>query len=286
MTPKMYYQLTVSVTPEISEWVSTFLFERGCLGIVEQGDQLSSYFDHPVSINVILDNLCTYLNDVHPQARENYHINISVKEIKDCDWNAEWKKSLSLIHVDESTVIKPTWVEYPRDNKVVIELDPEMAFGSGEHPTTRMTLTLIHQHITSENRFLDIGTGTGILAIAALMYGAREAFACDIDPVAAHTTQRNRVKNRVSPLYVYTGTLEAVRPDVKFDMIAANLNRSEIIKLLPAVSNRLNAGNRCFLSGILDTEHEMIVEACDRVGLCVSNVLSEQEWLAFETQKI
>ncbi|MBN1560598.1 50S ribosomal protein L11 methyltransferase [candidate division KSB1 bacterium] len=286
MKAQDFLQIRVQVHSEIADVVSNFLFENGAYGIAEQENDLLAYFDGSIKEEDLLRPLFTYLNSLRELVKTDFDIVVATEIVPQRDWSEEWKKTLHPVRITENMVVKPSWLDPPAPAPpVLIEIDPEMAFGSGGHSTTRMMLRLIEKNVHSAITLLDVGTGSGILAIAALMLGADTAFAFDIDAIAAQTARRNADKNGVSGrFYAFAGTLDAVR-DQHFDLILANINRTQILKMLKRLYELLAPGGLCLLSGILDSEEEMIRNACRQSGLTIETSLSEQEWLAFETRK-
>ncbi len=281
-----FIKICVDVNPDIREAVANYLFESGAAGLVEDNNELHAYFDHSFDEDLIISQIMTYLTSLRDLLDSGFDIVVSSEKVPHRDWNAEWKSSLQPIAITDNILIKPTWVDAPDPHPpIIIEIDPEMAFGSGEHSTTKLTLQLIEEHLLPESRVLDIGTGTGILAIGALKLGASQVIGFDIEAVAAHTAFRNAEKNGVSDRFQsYAGTLDAI-PNGPFDMITANVNRLQIIKMLPHMYNVLADDGVCLISGILDIEEQMIINACLDHHLVVKDVRREQEWLAFETRK-
>lgn len=285
MEPTYYYQIRINTIPDIVEPLSNFLFECGATGVLEQHDSILGYFSAQADDAELLGAISRYLHDLRDMLNVDLVINITFEVIENRDWNAEWKKSWHSIRVSDSILVKPTWEPTPTPAPpVVIEIDPEMAFGSGEHSTTKLMLQLIERHIHPEQTLLDIGTGTGILSIGALMLGAQSAVGLDIDPIAAHTAKTNALRNHVADRFaVFAGTLDALK-DTTFDVIAANVNRSVILKMLPDMCRHLKPHGLCLLSGILHDEERMIREACHAHHLSVLSVQKGKEWLAFETR--
>ncbi len=142
------------------------------------------------------------------------------RELKEADWANAWKSFHPVQHLGERIVLKPTWREYqPQPHELVIELDPGMAFGTGQHPSTRLCLLALERHVRAGMRVLDVGTGSGILAILAAKLGASEVFACDIDPVAVDVARENIMLNQVSDkVHLGTGSLGHwdYAPDARF----------------------------------------------------------------------
>ncbi len=286
MKTKYFLEVRVQVTPETSEAISDFLFGLGAAGIVEDNDELAAFFDEPFDEKNIRHSSSTYLHSLQELLTSNFPISIKTNVLENRDWNAEWKKRLKPLVVSDNILIKPTWVEMPSPPpSIVLEIDPQMAFGSGEHATTRLTLQLVEKNILPNCRVLDVGTGTGILAIGALKLGAAMVYGFDTDPICPPTAQRNAHKNRVGERFkTFVGAIDSVRLD-PFDMIMANVNRSQIINMLPQLNALLAYDGALIISGILDCEEQIMSEACVNEKLQIIEIRREQEWLAFETRK-
>ena len=283
---KIWLQMTIPVSDETSELVSSFLFESGANGVLEGESTLTVFFPSPFSAEILSQRVRNYLDELQGLGLCFPSQSILTKEIRDRDWNAEWKKSYGMTKISDRILIRPSWEKPPQDSpECTIEIDPEMAFGTGTHATTSLTLQLLERGIHGNERILDFGTGTGILSIAAVKLGAKKAIALDIDPVAAKTAFHNVMKNNVSrQIHIFSGSLEAVAK-AKFDIIVANVNRGVILKFLPFMSELLDDGGKIILSGILDREETMIRDALGTCGLQVLQLTARDEWLAFEVEK-
>lgn len=281
-----FLKICLALNSDVGEALSNFLFECGALGIIENENELEAYFNGSLKAESILTPLKRYMHSLQAVLSRDIDISISTERIPQRDWNAEWKNSLRPIFVTENILVKPSWTQLSTPvPRIVLEIDPEMAFGSGEHATTKLTLRLIEKNVQPHSTLLDVGTGTGILAIAALKLGAHRAYAFDIDPIAAQTAWRNAQKNGVSRnFFVFAGMHTAIRQH-HFDLIAANVSRLQIVSLLPHFADLLVSNGLCLLSGLLEGEEQMIRSACRENGFAVQIVLREQEWLAFETRK-
>ncbi len=284
METRYYVQAQVSTIPDSVEPVSNFLFELGSTGVMEQENSLVAYFPAQHE-SELADKISRYVHELYDLLDVDAPINITVDTLENRDWNAEWKNRWHSLRISDTILIKPSWEPNPKNPPpVVIEIDPEMAFGSGEHSTTKLTLQLVERHISPEKTMLDVGTGTGILSIAALMLGAKQAFGFDIDPIASKTALKNATANGVGErFFTFAGTIEAIHHKT-FDMIAANVNRSQILGMLPLLHQRLKPGGYRLLSGILDSEEEVIRRACALQNLQIISVQKDKEWLAFETR--
>jgi len=228
-----------------------------------------------------------------------------VREIPETDWAEAWKAHYRPLRVGRRLLITPTWLAAeaePNPGDVVIELDPGMAFGSGLHPSTRLCLRLLEQHLRAGDRVLDLGSGSGILAIAAAKLGAAAILARDIDPVAVEVAQENVTANGVAgSVRVELGSLphhkqrsEQAGPGVSeeagspqtWDLILVNILANVIIVLLEQGLARLLApGGRLILAGIILPRAGAVEAALQAHGLAVSERRQEGDWLALLVQR-
>lgn len=212
----------------------------------------------------------------------------------DSEWLYKWQEYFKPARVGERIVVKPSWEEYtPAEGDLVIEMDPGMAFGSGLHETTSMCIRALEKCVVKDNsggahsagRVLDVGTGTGILAIAAVMLGADEALGIDIDTDAVRVAEENIAHNGLSDrITVQYGDLtEGV--DYTADIITANLMADLVIRLTPAAAEHLVEGGVYITSGILDTKEETVSGAIRDAGFIIEQVLHDGEWCAVIARK-
>lgn len=200
------------------------------------------------------------------------------------DWARKWKDGLAPRRVTDRLVVKPTWTEWEAEpGQIVLDVDPQMAFGTGEHATTRGCLRLLDSVVREGDRVLDVGSGSAILAIAAVRLGAREAVAVEYDPDANLNARENVEQNGV------VGRVEIVeamadppllREMGRFDLLLANILSSVIRPLLPAFRESLGGSSdgRLIVSGILRTEHADVVRDAEAAGFRVERVDEEEEW--------
>ena len=200
--------------------------------------------------------------------------------IADEDWSENWKKYYQPFNVGNRLAVRPCWLEYEPENRAVIELEPGAAFGTGLHETTLMCLQLCDSLATEGIRALDIGCGTGILAIGALLLGAQSALLVDRDEVAVaaarHNIERNRCTDRA---IVWQGDL-ADGVDGKYDLIFANIVADAVIRLLPDAKNLLAEGGSIITSGIILEREQDVARAAEANGLVISERLNKGEWVA------
>lgn len=201
------------------------------------------------------------------------------------NWNVFWEKSLVPVTAGPF-LIKPTWADAPADHdaRFVLEIDPKMSFGTGHHASTRLALCLLAKAARGGERVLDAGTGTAVLAIAAVRLKAASVLAFDTDARvlenAAENIEHNRVADRVE---VRAGTLTEVVPESGFDLILANINRNALSEMLPSFREKLNPGGRVILAGLLLSDRTPLLKhACE---LSVEEEMTENEWWAVRLRK-
>lgn len=181
------------------------------------------------------------------------------------DWANNWKKYFKPVKVSERIVVKPTWEEYhPQKGEMVLDMDPGMAFGTGTHQTTILCIQALERFVFPGCCVLDIGCGTGILAIASLLLGAQHAVAVDIDPNAVRIARDNAVQNGVfSRMDVVQGNL-LDRVEGKYDLVIANIIADAVIELSSCVKHYLNKGGVFVASGIILDRLDDVLEALKR----------------------
>ena len=202
--------------------------------------------------------------------------------IEPVDWNAEWEASLQAVEAGHF-VVAPSWAEAPEGGgRHVLRVDPKMSFGTGYHPSTRLCLRLLSEPgaVAPGARVLDVGTGTGVLAFAALRLGAARALGVDTDPWSVTNATENADLNKLAEHFeVREGSVEVVPPGA-YDLILANILRSVILPLLPDLAGRLAPGATLVLAGLLRSESAEVEAALERVGLAIVSEAGEAEWWA------
>jgi len=206
--------------------------------------------------------------------------------LKDTDWSEKWKKGLKPIKVKYrgfSVTVKPTWHKLKRSpGEILIDIDPGMAFGTGGHATTKMCLKSILRLVKSAllpkgPSILDVGTGTGVLAIAAVKLGFKKAAGTDIDKVALKVARKNASLNKTK-LSLSAKDLSGVPG--KYDLVAANILAGELTRLSRSLNDRIKPGGFLILSGILDSEQTAIPISFSAIGLQKAFSFKEKEWVA------
>ncbi len=213
---------------------------------------------------------------------------ITVDETEDIDWINNWKQYFHQFYIDDLLVI-PSWEEVkPEDaDKMILHIDPGTAFGTGMHETTQLCIRQIKKHLTPETVMLDVGTGSGILGILALMYGAKSVVGTDLDPCAIEATKENMEANNINPedFEVLIGNIiteKEIQDQVgyeKYDIVAANILADVLVPLTPVIVNQMKPGAYYITSGIIQGKEELVQEAMKAAGLEIDAVTYQGEWV-------
>ncbi len=206
---------------------------------------------------------------------------VTYKSVQEEDWANAWKAYFKPERIGERTVVKPTWEPYtPQPDDLVIEIDPGMAFGTGGHATTALCIRLLERYVRPGMRVIDVGTGSGILAVQAARLGAAGVQALDCDTVAVAAAEENVALNRLEDRVRVRRSDFLSAAEGRADLIVANLVADSILRLTPQAGAYLE-GERLFLaSGIIDTRKDEIVEALSRAGFAVLEEQERDGWVA------
>ncbi len=209
---------------------------------------------------------------------------LAVKKLAEEDWANAWRAHYQVHRVGKRLVIKPSWQEYqPRAGDVVIELDPGMAFGTGLHPTTQLCLRALERFVQPGMRVLDVGTGSGILAIAAAKLGAREVLGLDVDSIAVEAARENVARNGLQGIVtIRSGTLGSHGEDEDgYDLVVANITARVIAALSEGLAAALSPQGQLLMSGIIAEQAGIVRTALRRAGLRVVERRTAGDWLAY-----
>jgi ribosomal protein L11 methyltransferase len=198
------------------------------------------------------------------------------------DWAESWKAFFWPEKISDRIVVKPTWRDYqPKGDERVLEIDPGMAFGTGTHPTTALCIQMLETYLKPEDRMLDVGTGSGILMIAAVLLGAAEVNGIDNDPVAVDVARQNLLLNALMAdrCRVWSGNLLSGVAE-RYDIVVANILAEVIIALLPDISPVLLPGGRFICSGILYSQQDAVADRARSLGFELLEARLREEWVA------
>ena len=270
-----YFQVSVVLPRAKVEVVSAQLFELGCCGVVEEdisdGARLTAYFE-------VAENKAEIEQALKPWE-------CRFEPVPDTDWTLAWRSFFQPVYPTPRMAICPPWDRVPDPpGGFTVAIDPQMAFGTGHHETTRLALLGLEKKITSGDRVLDVGTGSGILSIAAVKLGAAEVMAVDIEASAIENARANCVLNDVDAQVVLM-QCSVDRVSGLFDVVVANIISSILFSLIPELAKRLHPEGYAILGGILDREREAFCTALDRANLVLDEMLDDGEWLCAIARK-
>jgi ribosomal protein L11 methyltransferase len=256
------------------------LCRAGSSGVMENDGRMIAYFD-PVRFS----DEPTLRRVLQPFSSTRYII----EKLPVSDWGREWKKHFKPLRVSRRLVVRPSWekCEPKRGDKVIV-IDPKMAFGTGTHETTQLVLEIIDECLPRGARVLDVGTGSGILAIAAVKLGARSVVAVDVEAESMDNAGENIRRNRVtSKIRCVHGTLAMLKKSDRrpYDWILANIQRSVIVELLEEFHSLLKWRGTLVVSGILTEEDPMMCRAFEDRRFTVDACRTKGEWMAYQLRK-
>jgi ribosomal protein L11 methyltransferase len=205
--------------------------------------------------------------------------------VEDHDWTEEWRKSYVSFPIGDDFFVIPSWEESKcPEERLPIRIDPGQAFGTGTHETTQLSIEALERWVDEKHVVLDIGTGSGILAIAARLLGANKVLACDIEPVSAQVAQANIERNAENQVWTICGSADAIRSG-SISLVLANLTADLIISLFVEIDRVLRPRGLAVLSGILNEQQEEIRNLIQRHHYSIFEEIARGEWLAIVIEK-
>ncbi len=282
---KHWLAMELSIAKEFEEGVSNFLTEHGATGIEElEGDQqrvkLKTYFQQDGRERRILQTLRRYLRSLEKIAPESPPARIKTASIPEENWGENWKRYFKPVQVTRKFVVKPPWSKIRlKRGQIPIEINPGMAFGTGTHATTILCIRALEVRIKKKGlSVLDVGTGSGILSIAAARLGAKEVWGIDTDRVAVENAKENVEKNHVSDIVnLREGNIGRLQK--KFDIVVANIDLKHLRRMRRPLLTHLKNQGFLILSGILVEEKERIRLHYSEAGLLKwIKTTQEKEW--------
>jgi ribosomal protein L11 methyltransferase len=295
--PETWWRLSVRIPHWVEDALVLFMWERGVNGVqvVEEEDSvcLIAYLPEEGMLHSLDANLRSYgdaLEEIHGAAviRDR-----QVDELQNVDWGEAWKACFHVTRVSPRFVVRPPWEDYvPPQGTLVLEIDPGQAFGTGLHETTRMCLEWIDRLVEKDLRTppysaLDVGTGSGILAIALAKLGVSKVLALDIDPLAVEAARNNTLINHVGDRVVVLEGSTDVLAGESYLFVVANLNTGILIEMSGDLAAHVMPEGRLVISGILKEERDRVVKAFLRTGLDLIGGCLKDEWcsLAFRQKE-
>lgn len=290
LTPLEKEQMFVDILPDGPAddgiaYLSFFVEKKGDGSLEIQGE--------PTDTETVLANIKKELDELK-EFCEIGEGSVTVDETEDIDWINNWKQYFHQFCIDDILVI-PSWEDIkPEDNaKMVLHIDPGTAFGTGMHETTQLCIRQLKKYITPETELLDVGTGSGILAILSLMFGAKHAVGTDLDLCAVDAVAQNCEANGIAPeqFEMLIGNIitdKAVQDKVGYecyDIVVANILADVLVPLTPVILNQLKPGGIYITSGIINDKEKTVTDAVKAAGLKVLEVTYQGEWVSVTAQK-
>lgn len=309
-----WFEFSIHTTNEAIEPISNILHEAGASGVViEDPSELTKthedqfgeiyqldpqdYPDEGVIIKAyLLENSTLEQTIINIKEAINqlvlYQIDIGknkviISEVDEEDWSTAWKKYYHPVKISEKITIVPTWEDYTptHEDELIIELDPGMAFGTGTHPTTVMCIQALEQFVNEGDHVIDVGTGSGVLSIAAAKLGARSVSAYDLDEVAVTSARQNITLNNVQQTVSITknNLLDGVHEQA--DVIVANILAEVVIRLVDQAMQNVKQNGYFITSGIIHQKKQQVIDALEATHFQVIDEIVMGDWIALIAQK-
>lgn len=275
--------ITVCTTLEAEEAVNQILFSEGAKGtVIDDGNKkVTAYFPVNDDIGPLIDRIRDRVHELREFGLDIGKAEVTAKRVYDEDWANQWRESYEPIRITPNMVIKPSWKEFSEKNSdIVIQMDPGMAFGSGTHFTTKSCLVLLEKYVRKGFSVLDVGTGSGVLAIAAAKLGAEKVVALDVDTVAVEVAIENIHDNDVEDIVqVIHGSPTDIEPG-EFDIVVANIVAEVIIELFPCLYKHLKKGGLFIGAGIIPDRLRGVMDAIEKEDMALKETLTDGQWVS------
>ncbi|MCS7464891.1 50S ribosomal protein L11 methyltransferase [Paenibacillus doosanensis] len=323
-----WHEITVNTTEEAIEMITNFIHELGAGGVsIEESGTLNKqrdtslgqwyelplndipegravikgYFSEGTDMDAIMDSLQRSVEQLAEFDIDTGSPTYELKEVDDEDWATAWKQYFKPLRISERLTIKPTWEEYtPGPEEIILELDPGMAFGTGTHATTSLCLKTLEKVIQGGEDVIDVGTGSGVLAIAAAKLGAKHVLALDLDPVAVSSASENsRLNGLESQITVKLSDLlgvlresaagdagSALGVKLPVRIVVANILAEIILLFVKDVYDVLETGGTYVVSGIIKSKQDDVEKGLAEVGFTVTECHEDQDWVVIIARKL
>jgi ribosomal protein L11 methyltransferase len=292
--------------PELAEALSNYLTEMGAQGVFEEFLQtgvsdvpepepqdervLNAYFPSGTEDEKHLSDLQSYINNLAELFPELKKPTFNTEVIIDPQWGEVWKRFFKPLRITKNIIVKPSWERYSATGReTVIEIDPGMAFGTGQHPSTSMCIEAMEEILLKDRTFqkwrvLDVGTGTGILGISAAKLGASSVMCVDIDDQAVEIAHKNVAVNHVGDRVVIVNS-DVAKIKGTFELIVANLTAETLIKIKSHLVKMMEKGGYLVISGIFEKNRQDVEKAFTRDDLISHKVIADKEWVCYVYKK-
>ncbi|WP_152378858.1 50S ribosomal protein L11 methyltransferase [Paenibacillus brasilensis] len=319
----LWNEITIHTSEEAVEMISNFLHEAGAGGVsIEESGSLNKprdtsygqwydrplndipegqaiikgYFSEEADMNSIRAEIEPRVEQLRTFDIDPGEVRYELKTVNEDDWANAWKQYFKPLRVSDHLTIKPTWEDYEpaSEDEKIIELDPGMAFGTGTHPTTSLCLRTLESVIKGGEEVIDVGTGSGILAIGAVKLGAKHVLALDLDPVAVSSARENTRLNGLEEhitikesdlLSVLNASDPTLGIQLPVKLVVANILAEIILLFIDDVYKALEPGGVYIASGIWKNKEEVVETALKTAGFEIAEIRRDEDWLAFVARK-
>jgi ribosomal protein L11 methyltransferase len=273
-----WIELQVKLKQETLEQVSSYLFAMGCEGIHVRQSDICIYFSQHQWSEEVKGALVSYIAKYETAFSAR---SLHLVAVKGEDWNRKWQESFKPIRAGNKVVVSPPWDQYQtKEGETSVVINPQMAFGTGHHETTQLMITCMEAYIQPAMAVLDIGTGSGILAILAKKMGAERVLGIDNDPVAVKNAMENNLRNEGYDSVRFVMMEVNQLFFTEFDMILANINRPVILEMAAVLPNYIKKDGILIISGILTNDELQVKKNLLDAGFYFIEKRSRKEWLA------
>jgi len=307
-----WFEVTVLTSSEATEAVAGFLYNCDVEGVsiedvadvefkkknlgfadfinesvltIEEGAMVKGYFKDSENFMNTLNYIKESVDKLGEFGFDKGEGIVTYHKVNEDDWANNWKQYYKPTKVGEHIVVKPTWEDYEeKPGEVVVELDPGMAFGTGTHETTRMCIKALEKKVEKDTTVFDIGTGSGILSIAAAKLGAKQVVGVDLDPVAVESAKKNLEFNKVNNIQILYGDLMEV-VEGKANIVVANILADIIMFLSEGVRAFIEDEGYFIASGILNTQRDKVTDKLKALDFKIEEVMEDGEWICIIAKK-
>lgn len=304
---KNYFELRLKINPEMEDLIAEIFFDNfdcegvvlaeetykdlemistteGTLKIFLKDDDSTTFEDMKYDIENVLD---LYREEFQSRGLTDEELgswDFELEEKKTEDWSQKWKEKWDVTHVTDKIAVVPDWIDYkPKENEVIIKLEPGCAFGTGTHQTTQLCMKALEKYMNKGDKVADIGMGSGILSILAKKLGATSVYGCDTDDTVIEVAKENAKKNNVEATFEL-GSANKIND--KFDFVCANILHFVLAEIMGDLKNLMKTGAMMSLSGILDEKKQMVIDAYEKENLELVEEIHQDQWTSFVVKRI
>ena len=304
---KNYFELRLKINPEMEDLIAEIFFDNfdcegvvlaeetykdlemistteGTLKIFLKDDDSTTFEDMKYDIENVLD---LYREEFQSRGLTDEELgswDFELEEKKTEDWSQKWKEKWDVTHVTDKIAVVPDWIDYkPKENEIIIKLEPGCAFGTGTHQTTQLCMKALEKYMNKGDKVADIGMGSGILSILAKKLGATSVYGCDTDDTVIEVAKENAKKNNVEATFEL-GSADKIND--KFDFVCANILHFVLAEIMGDLKNLMKTGAMMSLSGILDEKKQMVIDAYEKENLELVEEIHQDQWTSFVVKRI